>query len=35
MSRVRVFISLPIDKLDKLAIKREMDDIGQLLDKET
>jgi len=34
MSRVRVFVSLPIDKLDKLAIKDEMDDIGQLPDKE-
>jgi arsenate reductase len=34
MSRVRVFVSLPIDKLDKLAIKREMDGIGQLQDKE-
>ena len=34
MNRVRVFVSLPIDKLDKLAIKREMDGIGQLQDKE-
>ena len=27
-NRVRLFISLPLDTLDKLAIKREMDNIG-------
>jgi len=34
MNRVRIFVSLPLDKLDKLAIKREMDEIGHLRDSE-
>ena len=34
MNRVRIFVSLPLDKLDKLAIKREMDDIGDMRDTE-
>jgi len=34
MNRVRIFVSLPLDKLDKLAIKSEMDDIGHLRDTE-
>ena len=34
MNRVRIFVSLPLDKLDKLAIKREMDDIGHMRDTE-
>ena len=29
-NRVRIFLSLPLDKLDKLAMKREMEKIGQL-----
>lgn len=29
-NRVRIFLGLPLDKLDKLAMKREMDKIGQL-----
>jgi arsenate reductase len=29
-SRIKVFIALPIDKLDRLAIKREVDAIGRL-----
>lgn len=27
-NRVRIFTSLPLEKLDRLAIKRELDDIG-------
>ena len=34
MNRVRIFVSLPIDKLDKLAIKREMDNIGHMQDQD-
>lgn len=34
MNRVRIFASLPLHKLDKLAIKREMDNIGHLQDKD-
>jgi arsenate reductase len=34
MNRVRIFVSLPLDKLDRLAIKREMDDIGKMRDTE-
>jgi len=30
MNRVRIFMSLPLDKLDKLAIKRQLDDIGHM-----
>jgi arsenate reductase len=30
MTRVRIFMSLPLDKLDKIAIKREMDHIGRI-----
>ena len=33
MNRVRIFASLPLDKLDKLAIKREMDNIGHMQDQ--
>ena len=29
-NRVRIFMSLPLEKLDKLAIKREMDSIGHI-----
>jgi len=29
-NRVRIFMSLPLEKLDKLAIKREMDNIGNI-----
>ena len=29
-NRVRIFMSLPLEKLDKLAIKREMDSIGHV-----
>ena len=29
-NRVRIFINLPFEKLDKLAIKREMDKIGHM-----
>jgi arsenate reductase len=28
-NRVNLFISLPIDKLDRMSLKRRMDDIGQ------
>lgn len=34
MNRVRVFISLPLDKLDRLAVKREMDNIGLMQNKD-
>jgi arsenate reductase len=34
MNRVRVFASLPLDTLDRLAVKREMDNIGHLQDKD-
>jgi len=33
MNRVRIFVSLPLHKLDKLAIKREMDNIGHMQDQ--
>ncbi len=29
-SRIKLFVALPIDKLDRMAIKREADRIGQL-----
>jgi arsenate reductase len=29
-NRVRIFVNLPLDKLDRLAIKREMEHIGQI-----
>jgi arsenate reductase (thioredoxin) len=29
MNRIRLFTSLPVESLDRLAIKRRMDDIGQ------
>jgi protein-tyrosine-phosphatase len=28
-SRIKLFVALPIDKLDRMAIKREVDDIGR------
>jgi len=28
-NRVRIFLSLPLEKLDRLAVKRELDNIGQ------
>jgi arsenate reductase (thioredoxin) len=31
-NRIRLFISLPVESLDRLAIKRRMDDIGQTND---
>lgn len=34
MNRVRFFVNLPLDKLDKLAIKHEMDNIGHVQDKD-
>ncbi len=34
MNRVRVFASLPLDKLDRLAVKREMDNIGHMQNKD-
>jgi arsenate reductase len=30
MTRVRIFVSLPLDKLDKLAIQQEMNHIGRI-----
>jgi len=27
-SRVRLFVALPIDKLDRMAVKRDLDEIG-------
>jgi arsenate reductase (thioredoxin) len=29
-SRIKVFVALPIDKLDRMAIKRHVDEIGRL-----
>jgi protein-tyrosine-phosphatase len=29
-TRIKLFIALPIDKLDRMAIKREIDDIGSI-----
>jgi arsenate reductase len=29
-NRIKLFVALPIDKLDRLAIKREVDEIGHL-----
>jgi protein-tyrosine-phosphatase len=29
-NRIKVFVALPIDKLDRLAIKRQVDEIGRL-----
>jgi len=34
MNRVRIFVSLPLEKLDKLAIKREMENIGHMQDQQ-
>jgi len=31
MNRIRLFTSLPVESLDRLAIKRRMDDIGQII----
>jgi arsenate reductase (thioredoxin) len=31
--RISLFISLPVDKLDKLSLKRQLDDIGRLREK--
>lgn len=31
--RISLFISLPVEKLDKLALKRQLDDIGRLREK--
>ena len=28
--RIKIFVALPIDKLDRLAIKRQVDEIGSL-----
>ena len=28
-NRIKLFVALPVDKLDRLAIKREVDDIGR------
>jgi len=32
-ARVKIFTSLPLDKLDKLALQRQLDGIGQLRDE--
>jgi len=32
MNRVRIFVNLPLHKLDRLAIKRELDNIGHIQD---
>jgi arsenate reductase (thioredoxin) len=29
-SRIKLFVALPVDKLDRLALKRRIDDIGRL-----
>jgi protein-tyrosine-phosphatase len=29
-NRIKIFVALPIDKLDRLAIKRQVDEIGRL-----
>jgi arsenate reductase (thioredoxin) len=29
-SRIKIFVALPIDKLDRMAIKRSVDEIGHL-----
>jgi len=29
-SRIKIFVALPIDKLDRMAIKRKVDEIGRL-----
>lgn len=31
--RLSIFISLPVEKLDKLSLKRQLDDIGRLREK--
>jgi len=31
--RISLFISLPVEKLDKLSLKRQLDDIGRLREK--
>ncbi len=28
-NRIKLFVALPIDKLDRMAIKRNVDDIGR------
>jgi hypothetical protein len=30
-ARIKLFIALPIDKLDRLALKRQADEIGQFI----
>lgn len=34
MNRVRIFLTLPLGKLDRLAIKRGLDDIGEIQDSD-
>jgi hypothetical protein len=29
-NRIKIFVALPIDKLDRMAIKRKVDEIGRL-----
>jgi hypothetical protein len=29
-NRIKIFVALPIDRLDRLAINREVDEIGRL-----
>ena len=29
-NRIKIFVALPIDRLDRLAIKRQVDEIGRL-----
>ena len=29
-NRIKIFVALPFDKLDRLAIKRQVDEIGRL-----
>ena len=31
-NRINIFVSLPIDKLDRLSLQRKLDDIGRTLD---
>jgi protein-tyrosine-phosphatase len=33
-ARIKLFIALPIDKLDRMALKRRVDEIGNLTDQE-
>jgi arsenate reductase len=32
-NRVSIFVSLPLEKLDRLALKRKLDEIGRLREK--